>query len=149
MNERDDNDGLNDELRALGAEVGGLPSVEPLAGLAARTLDRVRQECKPVKKVFFMLRPITNPIARLSAAAAIVFLVLSLADMDTADRLGSRIEQRILGRAMTDRVEGIVDNLLVRYSNNNYSQAYLDVYMDTQAPNVVNRKRPVKPENKG
>lgn len=133
-------------IAMAGAAVSRLSIPEPPKDLASRTLKRIAAEYMPVKRVFWYLRPITNPLARLAAAAAIIFLMVPLTDLSIAAPLGARIEENILGTRTTEQIEGMMDALLVRYGTTSYSQAYLDAFMGDPRPLAVRfiRKLPSK-----
>lgn len=127
------NDELNDpKLREAGAAVARLDRPGAPAGLAARTVARVLAELKPVKKTWMVLRPITNPFARVSAAAAIMLVLFPMTSVDMAAPLGSGIEERIVGREVINRVEHFVDRVLTRTGPASYSQYDLDQTCGTQ-----------------
>ncbi|HYF47902.1 MAG TPA: hypothetical protein VEJ63_00735 [Planctomycetota bacterium] len=115
-----------DQLRAANA-VAALKHEEPPQGLAGRTLSRIA-ESQPVKRVFFMLRPITHPIARVAAAALIILSIVPIADVETATALGQRIEERITGAKVTERVERIVDKLLAYQGTPSFSPHELEPF---------------------
>lgn len=119
-----DTDDLNDPtLMRAGDAVARLSRPQAPAGLAARTLARISERL-PVKKVFWMLRPITHPIARIAAAALIIYALAPLTDMDIASRLGSQIEQHVIGRTLGDHVEAFVDGVLIQHYTSDETQGY-------------------------
>lgn len=135
MADMDGNEILNDPALARAAQaVAGLPRAEPPGDLAVRTMRRISAECQPVKKVVWLLRPITNPIARLAAAAVIIFTLTPMTDLDMAEPLGSGIQNRIIGQRMAERFETFVDRLLVMNGTQPYPQAQLDAFMGVQRP---------------
>src|SRR5258708_7133510 len=124
------NDELNDpKLIRAGEAVARLPHPTPPEGLAARTLARISSSNKPVKRVFWLLRPTTNPLARIAAAAIIIYMLFPMTDVDLGARLGMQIEQNIMGHAVGDRVEAIVDGVLTNHNNTAESQGNLDWFM--------------------
>jgi len=133
MAEADDKLDLTDadSVRA-GEAVARLPQPEPPHGLASRTVARVIKECQPIRKVIWLLRPITNPLARLAAAALIIVTLTPMTDLDMADPLGARIEHQLIGRRLADRIEVFVDRLLVIHGPPYYSQDDLDAFMGIQ-----------------
>jgi hypothetical protein len=134
------------ELAAAARAVSGLSVPNPPADLAARTHARVVSSCAPFKRVFWLLRPITHPVARLAAAAVIIFGLAPLADLDAADIWGRRIEERIIGRKMADRIEGMVDNMLVINGVRPYSQYDLDALMGVNTPVIRKQSRALRRE---
>ena len=122
--------GMDDPaLRRAGEAVAQLPSEDPPPDLVARTLARIAASYKPVKRVFWMFRPIFNPVARFAAAAAIIVALLPMADLNLATPLGTRIESRIIGPENTDNIEDFVDDLLVRNGPPVYPQYELDAWV--------------------
>lgn len=113
-------------LLKAGNAVARLSRPTPPPDLVGRTLARIAAGYKPVKRVFWMLRPITNPLARIAAVAAIICTLTPMTDLNLADPLGRNIENKIIGRQGTDRLEGIVDSILVRNGTPSYSQPELD-----------------------
>jgi hypothetical protein len=107
---------LNDPGLAHAREaVAGLSRPLPPAGLAARTMARI-SGALPVKKVFWMLRPITHPIARIAAAALIIYTLAPLTDMEWGSHLGAQIEEHVLGSSVEDPVANFVDGVLIHYT---------------------------------
>jgi hypothetical protein len=133
------------DLAAAAQAVATMPAPEVPSDLAARTQARVIAKSAPFKRMFWLLRPITHPIARVAAAAMIIFGLAPLTDLETADVLGRRIEERIIGSKMTDRIEGMVDTLLVLNGTSAYSQHDLDAMMGVNTP--VNRPKARKPRS--
>lgn len=130
MNEEQNPDGLDDPvLRRAGECVARLTPEEPLPDLVARTVARVAAGYGPVKRVFWLVRPIFNPVARLAAAAAIIVILLPMTDLNLATPLGLRIENRIIGSEATDDIEDFVDALLVRNGPPNYTQYELEAWV--------------------
>jgi len=125
-------DDLSPELARLGDSVAKLPRETPPADLVTRTLNRISAGYKPVKRVFWMLRPITNPLARVVAAAMIIAALAPMIDMNVADPLGRKIESNIIGRETADRVEGFLDGVL-RHGDS-YSQDELDAVIGIRRP---------------
>lgn len=126
---------LNDpKLIQAGEAVARLPQENPPRDLVARALARIAEGYKPVKRVFWMLRPITHPMARVAAAAVIILIMLPMTDLNLADPLGAGIENRILGRGTTDRVEHFVDTLLIRHGPATYSEPDPHAFMGVQQP---------------
>lgn len=115
-----DHEGLSIEQIRAGEAVQALPRPQPPRDLAARTMARIGA-CKPVKRVFLLLRPITHPLARLAAAILIIYSLAPMTDLDIATPLGRGIEKNVLGSAATDRIEGFVDNMLVQHGPASYS----------------------------
>ncbi|MFH0938822.1 MAG: hypothetical protein V1899_06035 [Planctomycetota bacterium] len=139
---------INDKLDLADAEllraseaVAGLPQPEPPRDLVSRTVARVVKDVYSFKKVFWLLRPITNPVARLVAAALIIVILTPMTDLNMADSLGARIEQRILGRRVIDRFEILVDRVLVIRGPSYYSQDELDAFMGVQRLPMPRRLR--------
>jgi hypothetical protein len=120
MEAHDETLDLNAEQTHAAEAVAALPKADPPSGLAARTLARV-VESQPVKRVFWMLRPITSPIVRIAVAALIIMSIVPLADVDIATSLGKRIQEKIIGERVTERVERIVDGLLAYQGGPNFS----------------------------
>lgn len=141
---------LNDpKLIRAGEAVARLPHPQPPEGLAARTLARISSSYKPVKRVFWMLRPITHPLARVAAAALIIYTLFPMTDVDLGARLGMQIEQNIMGHTVGDRVEAFVDGVLTNHNYTADSQAYLDSFMgipgekQNSAPKVSTKHAPL------
>ena len=131
------------ELVRAGEAVARLSRPSAPAGLAARTLARISQQYKPMKRVFWMLRPITHPIARIAAAALIIYALAPMTDLDIASRLGVQIEKHVLGQALEDHVEALVDNVLIRHDISiGESQPYLDSFMGVQHVPNNSRRQP-------
>ena len=108
---------LNDPtLEQAGEAVARLSRPLPPAGLAARTLARISGSCAPVKRIFWMLRPITHPIARIAAAALIIYTLAPMTDMEIGSHLGSQLEEHVLGSTVEDPVEHFVDGVLTHYA---------------------------------
>jgi hypothetical protein len=125
---------LDENLLRLGDSISGLSRPTPPAGLAARTMAHIQANLKPAKRVFWLLQPITNPVARVAAAAAIVAMLFPLTDFETGATLGRGIENR-LGARVTDSIESMVDNVLVQTTGPGvYSQTYLDSFMGVNRP---------------
>lgn len=130
MDQTRDEFDLNDEtLRRAADAVGALPKAEPPADLASRTVARVVKECRQFQRRVWLLRPITHPLARFAAAALIILTLTPMTSLNIAAPLGSKIEERIIGRQMTDRIEDFVDGLLVIHGPASYSQTDLDEFM--------------------
>ena len=119
-----DNEINDPKLIKAGEAVARLSRSQPPQGLAARTLARISTSYKPVKRVFWMLRPITHPLARIAAAAIIIYMLFPLTDVDLGSRLGMQIEQHIIGHSMSDRVEALLDGVLANYNFNADNNAY-------------------------
>jgi hypothetical protein len=130
---------LNDpDLARMGAAIEGLSRATPPSDLVARTMARISERCTPVKKVFWMLRPITHPVARIAAAAMIIFALTPMTDVNIADPIGAKIEKNIIGSQTAENVEHFLDRLLVRYNSaQDYTQCNPDVFMG--ANRTVNR----------
>jgi hypothetical protein len=135
-------------LRRAGEAVARLAAVEPPPDLVARTLSRVAAGWKPVKRAFWLFRPIFNPVARFAAAAAIVVLLIPMADLNLATPLGKRIEERIIGKHATDHLEAFIDGLLVRNGAPCYTEYELDALMGTPRVNHPPLFRPQTPTAK-
>ena len=134
MNPDEDYIVTEEDLAHLGEKLAHLSSPKPPSRLVSRTLARISAQCKPIKRVFWMLRPITNPLARIVAAATIIYALAPMTDLDWADPLGARIEQH-LGRHTTDNIEGFVDNMLINHTTTgNYTQSELDAFVGIQRP---------------
>jgi hypothetical protein len=129
-------------LRHAGEAVARLAPVEPPPDLVARTLARVAAGYKPVKRAFWLFRPIFNPLARLAAAAAIILLLVPMTDLNLASPLGRRIEERIIGRHVTDHLEGFIDGLLVRNGAPNYTEYELEAVIGAPRPSFPPLRRP-------
>jgi hypothetical protein len=130
-------------LRA-GAAVARLSRPDAPAGLAARTLARISEQYQPIKRVFWMIRPITHPVARIAAAALIIYALAPMTDLDIASRLGVQIEQHVLGASLENHVEALVDNVLIRQEiRPTEAQPYLDSFMGVPSiPTSNNPRRP-------
>ncbi len=129
-----DEPNLNDpKLIRAGESVARLSRPQPPAGLAARTLARISASYqKPIKKVFWMLRPITHPVARVAAAAMIIYALAPMTDLDVASQLGVQIERHVTGHVFENHVEALVDSVI---SSPGDSQPYLDSFMGVQRTN--------------
>ncbi|MGD0091857.1 MAG: hypothetical protein ABSE73_18235 [Planctomycetota bacterium] len=121
-------------LRRAGEAVARLDKPEPPPDLVTRTLARIAASYRPVKRAFWLFRPIFNPVARLAAAAAIVLLLVPMTDLNLATVLGARIEERIIGRPGTDHVEDFIDGLLVRNGARGYPQYELEAWVGSPRP---------------
>src|SRR5436305_6365704 len=110
----DENEDLSPEMMRAAEAMSKLSPIDPPKDLVTRTLALISASYKPVKRVFWLLRPITHPLARIAAAAVIIFSFALMIDMNLADPLGSRIESLIIGRQTADRFEGLLDRVLVR-----------------------------------
>ncbi|HEY3324579.1 MAG TPA: hypothetical protein VGP72_29270 [Planctomycetota bacterium] len=143
MNREDDAFLQDPELARLGKAVSRLPREEPPPNLVARTLAHISANCQPVKRVFWLLRPITHPLARFAAAALIIAALLPMTNINMADALGSRIEHKIIGREATDRIQSAVDRLLVRHCPASYSQQDLDEFVGIPRPQFKPMRRGV------
>ena len=126
MNE---NDKLDPRLQQAGEAVARLSKATPSSDLVARTMTNIHSKWVPVKRVFWMLRPITHPLARVAAAALIIFTLSSMINMELADPIGSHIERRIVGRTLVGKVENLIDRVLVRNGPPAYLQTELDALM--------------------
>ena len=100
-------------------------------------MARISSSYKPVKRVFWMLRPITHPLARIAAAALIIYMLFPMTDVDLGSKLGMQIEQNFIGHAVGDRVEALMDGMLTTHNDSPDSQAYLDSFMGVQSENVT------------
>lgn len=132
-------DEIDEKLLAVGHSVARLSRPAAPEGLAARTLARV---ASATRRRIWILRPITNPFARIAAAAAILMVVLPLSDLEFAQNVGTGIEQRVGGR-MVDRVEMLMDDVLPRGAPDGYSQTELDAFNNVSGTNK-NAVRQVK-----
>ena len=132
-----DEPNLNDpKLIRAGELVARLSRPSAPAGLAARTLARISASYqKPIKKVFWMLRPITHPVARVAAAAMIIYALAPMTDLDVASRLGVQIERHVTGHVFENHVEALVDSVI---SSPGDSQPYLDSFMGVPRTNTNN-----------
>lgn len=135
----DNYDDLSPELARLGKAVEHLPKDAPPADLVARTLSRISAGYRPIKRVFWLLRPITHPLARVAAAAIIIAAFAPMTDMNLADPLGARIEARIIGSETADRFEGFLDSVLYRHGS--YSQDELDSVIGIRRPTFTPVRR--------
>ena len=127
------------KLLSAGEAVARLSRPQPPEGLAARTLARISSSYKqPVRKVFWMLRPITHPLARIAAAALIIYMLFPMTDVDVGGQLGMQLEQHVIGHAMGDRVEALVDGVLTNHISTTDSKGYLDSFMGVN--NAQNKK---------
>ena len=131
---------LDPELAKVGEAAANVPYEGPPADLVSRTLARISSGVIPVKRVFWMLRPITHPLARIAAAALIIFAFAPMLDINLADPLGSRIEARIIGSKTAAHIEGLLDRVLTSQGNS-YSQDDLDSVMGIRRPNFVPVRR--------
>ena len=134
---------LNPEQARAAEAIAGLSRSEPPVGLAQRTLNRLA-EVKPIKRAVWFLRPITNPVARVAAAALIVFTLSPMTDLNWADSLGQRIEQSV-GSRVADGFESFVDGILVYQRPGNYKQSDLDALMGVNRGNSVRRPKTQRP----
>jgi hypothetical protein len=125
LNEHREGEALPPELLALGETVGRLPRSEPPTDLGKRTLDRVAAELPAIEvgaseakfrisMLPWWIRPITNPIARVAAAVALVSTLGLFGNLDTAERVGI-LTERVIGEGTTDQLEKIVDRVLLTY----------------------------------
>ncbi len=138
----DFDDTLDPRLSAAGRAVQALPCEQPPRDLIARTLAHIANNYqKPVKRVFWMLRPITHPLARFAAAAVIIAALFPMTDLNIADPIGKQIEKRIFGHAATTHIERMLDRFLVRHYPANCSQEDLDELIGIPRPDFV----PVRP----
>jgi hypothetical protein len=119
-----DNEISDPKLIKAGEAVARLPRPQPPQGLAARTMARISSSYKPVRRVFWMIRPITHPLARIAAAAIIIYMLFPLTDVDLGSKLGMQIEQNIIGHSMGDRVEALMDGVLSNYNFSGDNNAY-------------------------
>src|SRR4051812_30383626 len=120
------NEFADPKLNQAGEAIRSLARPQAPRDLASRTLARVMAELAPVKRKWLVLRPITHPVARVLAAASIMMVLFPMTTLDVADPLGSRIEERIVGANVVNRVENFVDRILVRTGPATYSQTDLD-----------------------
>ena len=138
-----------DALHRAGEAVSNLPPVEPPPDLVARTMATIAAGYKPVKRAFWLFRPIFNPVARFAAAAVIVLTLLPMADLTLATPLGTRIEDGLIGHDATDDLEDFVDGLLVRNGPPNYPQYELDAWIGVPRPTFVPVRRVPCPKPNG
>jgi len=128
-----DKDGeLSDLSGKLGSRISSLSRPTPPDNLAAKTVAYVQANCPPKKRSIWLLRPITHPAARVAAAALIVLVLSPLTDLETAASLGARIEQRVIGPKMMDKLEVFMDPVLP--TTDNYSQPYFDSFLGVERP---------------
>lgn len=127
----ENDDGLSD-LGKLGSRISALSRPTPPANLAAKTVAFVQANCPPKKRSFWLFRSITHPAARVAAAAVIVMILSPLTDLETAASLGTRIEQRIIGPHVMDKLEVFMDPVL--QTGDNYSQPYFDSFLGVNRP---------------
>ena len=138
-------DGDLGDLGKLGSRISALSHPKPPENLAAKTAAYVQANCPPKKPVTIMFRSITNPAARVAAAAVIVLILSPLTDLETAASLGARIEQRISPHTM-DKLEAFMDPVLP-LGGENYSQPYFDSYLGFDRPPAP-RKATTKPNRR-
>lgn len=131
----DDDLKFDAQMLEAGNAVARLSRPKVPQGLAARTLARIAAASAPVRQRLWLFRPITNPSARCAAAAAILMALVPLSDIELAGHIGSRIEDRVVGRQVMDRVETIMDGVLPRGLPNGYSQADLDAVSNSHSTN--------------
>jgi len=132
------------DLGKLGSRISALSHPTPPENLAAKTAAYVQANCPPKKRVTLMFRSITNPAARVAAAAVIVLILSPLTDLETAASLGSRIEQRFSPQTM-EKLEAFMDPVLP--TGENYSQPYFDSFLGVNRP-VAPRKVVAKPNRR-
>lgn len=141
-----DKDGeLSDLSGKLGSRISALSRPTPPDNLTAKTVAFVQANCPPKKRSTWLLRPITHPIARVAAAAVIVLILTPLTDLETAASLGARIEQRVIGPRMMDKLEVFMDPVLP--TSENYSQPYFDSFLGVNRP-AAPRKAPKQPNKR-
>jgi len=121
MNNRDDE--LRQDLREVGRAVADLPHLLPPKDLTTRTLARVEREpLVPVnlealanlRSCSLWVHKFTHPCARVAAALLLIGFLGLLSNLDTAEWVG-RTAERLIGTRTTDRMEGMVDHVLVLY----------------------------------
>lgn len=120
------------ELERAGAAVRKLDRPAPPADLAERTLARIaaaeaepaaasapaagtvqrRPAPAPERTRSWWLRRITNPAARMAAMLFLMVLLGLVVNLDTGERIG-RASERLLGAQTTDRIERLLDRVLV------------------------------------
>jgi hypothetical protein len=133
--DRIEHDAAGPDMDRLGERIAGLSRPTPPANLAARTMAHIQSNLQPAKRVFWMWRPITNPVARMAACAAIVAMLFPLTDFETGANLGNGIERRI-GSRVAESIESMVDRVLISTGGQGeYSQSYLDSFMNVNRPN--------------
>jgi hypothetical protein len=143
------NENATDALRRAGEAVSNLPPVEPPTDLVARTMATIAAGYKPVKRAFWLFRPIINPVARFAAAAVIILALLPMADLTLATPLGTKIEDKVIGSDAADDIEDFVDGLLVRNGPPNYPQYELDAWVGVPRPTFVPVRRATCQKPKG
>lgn len=121
---------LSDLSGKLGSRISSLSRHTPPENLAAKTVAYVQANCPPKKRRVWLLQPITHPAARVAAAAVIVLILSPLTDLETAASLGSRIEQRVIGPKMMDKLEVFMDPVLP--TTENYSEPYFDSFLNLE-----------------
>lgn len=133
------------EIGKLGGRISALSRPTPPENLAAKTAAYVQANCPPKKRATLMFRSITNPAARVAAAAVIVLILSPLTDLETAASLGARIEQRFISPQVMDKLEVFMDPVLP--GGENYSQPYFDSFMGVNRP-AAPRKVIAKPNRR-
>jgi hypothetical protein len=128
----------NAEARAAAA-VSHLRRPAPPAGLAKRTLARL---AGLPKRTVWYLRPITHPLARIAAAAVIIYTLAPLTDFDLAAPLGAKLQAHIISSQVADKVAGVVDRLLLMAGPQNYSQSELEALMNMFPPHTTRASHP-------
>jgi len=143
----EDASGMGDlgDLGKLGSRISALSRPAPSANLAAKTVAYVQANCPPKKRSSVLFQSITNPAARVAAAAVIVLLLSPLTDLETAASLGSRIEQRLSPQVM-NKLEAFMDPVLPT-SGENYSDPYFDSFLGFDRP-AAPRKVVAKPNRR-
>lgn len=137
LKEHREGEELPPELLALGETVGRLPRSEPPADLGKRTLDRVAAELpaggvgasesrSKIRTLPWWIRPITNPIARVAAAVALISTLGLFGNLDTAERVGL-LTERVIGENTTDQLEKFVDRVLLTYGPVKLSEKDMNV----------------------
>lgn len=113
------------ELERVGTVIRKLDRPTPPADLAERTLARIATAQAappqaerhaaapaPARTPSWWLRRITNPAARVAAMLFLMVLLGLVVNLDTGERIG-RASERLLGVQTTDRIERLLDRVLV------------------------------------
>lgn len=125
------NENLTPDLQRASEAVERLPKPQPPADLADRTLARIeaglsRQDIADLPaseprlvsasalgpRRSWLMRKITNPLARVAAVLLLVTMLGLVVNLDTGERIG-RISENILGEKTTDRIERFLDHVFV------------------------------------
>ena len=121
------NEWLEPELQTTGRSVARLSRPKAPAGLLARTLEKAAL-IKPLRRKILLLRPITHPLARIAAAAMLMSMAMTvpLADLDTVEKVGWRIEHNVVGTKAVDHLEPIMLGVLATISSDGVAQDEVD-----------------------